>query len=619
MKKISFLILSVIFILGSNSDNPRSVSIPIINHECIEDTTRAGEDYSGIMVDVKVMLAGPLDEVTGYMKTNLYKNDYLPTKTKDTNFFTTYHPKQLKWVDFNKNCLDSIIPVSEEFVDFVQVILVEGDPYRPDKLHWRLARLDSTGNVRSFDNKKDYLKFYLPENKDFYVIVVHRNHNAIMSSIPIRGSFNQITTYDFTEDIYKIWDGYWGVVQIANKICMIPGDGAGAIQNGWDFGKGDNYTDMADFFAAKNGRIKGDKKYSDTDHDLDGRVSQADIDIAALYWGTGSRVPFCISNGLPWSENIRRKDIDYNMDHEINSLDTPHREEAEKDRWKFPSKLDFNRDGKFDILDRRHAHSLITDWPEQEASQLIIPSYRLNGKITQVSSDSLAADINLLATGVLFEYVGSQYIIKVDTSQFRPMSVNISGNLTYNLNIAPSGIISISATVPNNGIIVISDTGSGTEIAKVVIKGQRRGSGNSQELITWRNGPENPFTKIFAFYAGSNVNITNPENHFFLNTTTGTETGNSQTILPKDFKLTQNYPNPFNPNTDIKFSIPQKTMVKIKVFDITGKEVATLVNEVKTAGYYPVAFNASNLPSGAYFYRLEAGSFIETKKMLLIK
>jgi hypothetical protein len=93
------------------------------------------------------------------------------------------------------------------------------------------------------------------------------------------------------------------------------------------------------------------------------------------------------------------------------------------------------------------------------------------------------------------------------------------------------------------------------------------------------------------------------------------------------FVLEQNYPNPFNPTTKIKFTIPavgdakfaSPTNVILRVFDVLGNEVATLVNEEKPAGEYKVEFDGTGLPSGIYFYQLKAGSFIQTRKMLLIK
>jgi hypothetical protein len=95
------------------------------------------------------------------------------------------------------------------------------------------------------------------------------------------------------------------------------------------------------------------------------------------------------------------------------------------------------------------------------------------------------------------------------------------------------------------------------------------------------------------------------------------------------YNLYQNYPNPFNPTTKIRYSIPYSNFVTLKVYDILGNEIATLVNEEKPAGEYEVEFsakggsassgNASNLPSGVYFYQLQAGEFISTKKLVLLK
>ena len=96
--------------------------------------------------------------------------------------------------------------------------------------------------------------------------------------------------------------------------------------------------------------------------------------------------------------------------------------------------------------------------------------------------------------------------------------------------------------------------------------------------------------------------------------------------LPDKFELSQNYPNPFNPTTKIRYSIPRSTEyysvlqdVRLKIYDILSNEVATLVNEQKEPGYYEVEFSASELASGVYLYRLQAGSFISTKKMIVVK
>ena len=87
----------------------------------------------------------------------------------------------------------------------------------------------------------------------------------------------------------------------------------------------------------------------------------------------------------------------------------------------------------------------------------------------------------------------------------------------------------------------------------------------------------------------------------------------------KDYRLEQNYPNPFNPSTNLEFGISDLEFVSLKVFDISGKEVSSLVNEILKPGNYKYRFDAIDLPSGTYFYRLSAGDFTETKSMILIK
>jgi hypothetical protein len=92
--------------------------------------------------------------------------------------------------------------------------------------------------------------------------------------------------------------------------------------------------------------------------------------------------------------------------------------------------------------------------------------------------------------------------------------------------------------------------------------------------------------------------------------------GNAQ---PSEFELVQNYPNPFNPTTQINYAVPQSGYITLKVYNLLGQQVATLFEGVRSVGNYQITFNASNLPSGVYFTRLQAGSVSITKKMLLMK
>lgn len=94
---------------------------------------------------------------------------------------------------------------------------------------------------------------------------------------------------------------------------------------------------------------------------------------------------------------------------------------------------------------------------------------------------------------------------------------------------------------------------------------------------------------------------------------------NNKGKQPENFKLFQNYPNPFNPTTRIQYSIANKRFVSLKVYDSLGKELKTLVNEEKPAGIYEVNFSSKDLPSGTYFYKIKAGDFVQTKKMVLLR
>jgi len=96
-------------------------------------------------------------------------------------------------------------------------------------------------------------------------------------------------------------------------------------------------------------------------------------------------------------------------------------------------------------------------------------------------------------------------------------------------------------------------------------------------------------------------------------------TAENENKILRIYSLEQNYPNPFNPTTKISWQVPVGSKQTLKVYDLLGNEVATLVNEEKQPGIYEVEFDGTGLPSGVYFYQIRAGSFIETKKMVLIK
>ena len=95
--------------------------------------------------------------------------------------------------------------------------------------------------------------------------------------------------------------------------------------------------------------------------------------------------------------------------------------------------------------------------------------------------------------------------------------------------------------------------------------------------------------------------------------------GNFPGALPAGYSLSQNYPNPFNPSTIIRYGIPRQSAVTLRVFNTLGQQVAVLMNKTQEAGYHEVTFDGSAMASGVYFYRLKAGDYVETKRLLLIR
>ena len=128
----------------------------------------------------------------------------------------------------------------------------------------------------------------------------------------------------------------------------------------------------------------------------------------------------------------------------------------------------------------------------------------------------------------------------------------------------------------------------------------------------WRNQPS-IYTNWKAQAAAEDQTITN----WLTNGVTGVD--EEAVGIPLEYALSQNYPNPFNPSTRISYSIPQRSHVTLKVFNVLGMEVATLFSGAVDAGKHDVTFDAANFSSGVYFYRLEAGNALITQKMVLMK
>jgi len=153
--------------------------------------------------------------------------------------------------------------------------------------------------------------------------------------------------------------------------------------------------------------------------------------------------------------------------------------------------------------------------------------------------------------------------------------------------------------------------------------------GNNGAIVRTTNGGDNwspetsPLNEILTdvWFTSANTGYISSWSGKVLKTTNGGITFINQigSEVPSAYSLQQNYPNPFNPSTNFKFQIPVNGFVKLHVFDVLGRQVGTLVNEVLDAGTYETSWNASGVPSGVYFYSIKSGDYNETKKMLLIK
>jgi len=206
------------------------------------------------------------------------------------------------------------------------------------------------------------------------------------------------------------------------------------------------------------------------------------------------------------------------------------------------------------------------------------------------------------------------------TSNIRP---------TYaELNVLPLKV-NFDSTLVNNATsqeIYIANSGNATLVVDSIV------ISNSRFILISNNLSIQPYAYdkvLLEFYPDSLKNYSamltvysNVGNKEIVVTGIGTDNTvnvQDQNLTPLAFTLEQNYPNPFNPSTIISFKLPEQTNVELKVYDVLGNEVATLVNEFKPAGNYEAEWNASSLPSGVYIYQLRAGTYTQIKKMLLLK
>jgi photosystem II stability/assembly factor-like uncharacterized protein len=217
---------------------------------------------------------------------------------------------------------------------------------------------------------------------------------------------------------------------------------------------------------------------------------------------------------------------------------------------------------------------------------------------------------------------GAYYHIAKARSGTWALAVRSDGGISSYTIVVPVELTSFTASSNNSGQVVLNWQ-TATETNNRMFEIQRKDASNAYTTLGFLNGAGTTTEPQSYSYVDKNVNAgtytyrlkqVDFDGHFEYS-------GEVEVSVtdPMTFNLAQNYPNPFNPTTNISFNIPESGNVKLAVYNTIGQEVAVLVNGVVTAGQHEAVFNASSLPSGVYFYKLQTGSSVMVKKMLLLK
>jgi Secretion system C-terminal sorting domain/FG-GAP-like repeat len=248
-----------------------------------------------------------------------------------------------------------------------------------------------------------------------------------------------------------------------------------------------------------------------------------------------------------------------------------------------------------------------------------ISNYCYNLESGWISFNSIPVSVNNITVNAVISYNQDIGITNWDS--------NIGNYLFYNQNPpVPVELNNFTAKFKDGSVVLEWNTSSetndkGFEIER--LKDSKIEKFNDWENIGFVEGSGTTTQSHSYSFVDKNVSTGNYSYRLKQTDFDGTykysNTAEVEISKPFTYALQQNYPNPFNPSTKIKYSIAKEGKANLKVYDILGREVATLVNEYKQAGKYEVEFNAANLPSGVYFYKLEAGNYSQVKKMVLLK
>uniref|UniRef100_A0A832G864 ScyD/ScyE family protein n=1 Tax=Ignavibacterium album TaxID=591197 RepID=A0A832G864_9BACT len=248
----------------------------------------------------------------------------------------------------------------------------------------------------------------------------------------------------------------------------------------------------------------------------------------------------------------------------------------------------------------------------------IIRWHRNNGSLTVFSSFAPIGQSEAVPTCIAYVdtgfFVGNLVGLPVPIGAAKVYYVDLAGNNSV-FQGGLTAIVDVAINPIDNTIYALQHAQFGPPWLDNKGRLFRIHNGTVDTLIS-----DMPRPSGMVFDANGNLYITSfSQDNILKVTNLPTDVEDENNSVVNNFSLEQNYPNPFNPSTSIQYRLSSLSNVSLKIYDILGNEVATLVNEEKPAGVYEVNFNASGLSSGIYFYKLQAGSFMDTKKMILMK
>ena len=514
-----------------------------------------------VYVDAQLFLAGYMSEDNSDTKMSTFHldADILPlTPLNREGGMGLNFPDQRKWLDNQGEEIivpDSILK-NYKISSYIQVELRRNMLSYKGR-YYKYGLLTSSGRLLDLSGAR--MSFTQIPPGQYYLIIHQSNHLSVGSKTKFDLSFSPYITYDFTTGLDKYFSEYLGGRRLYNDPAVMIRPGIWAL---WG----------ADCSGSGNQSSKGGDDYNDFS------------DLAY------------IQNKMSDTSIYDRGDID--EDTKITQSDV-----AKFNSWSF-------RGSYIPFIEPMNI-------PMENGMMFALnPAirYRLTAEEFVTRGDTLSFKINMLSTGedtILFRW--AQLFLKMNYSSTNVDTVLLECPITNSgISLSSQGVI--QAGMMSNDPIIIPKTVPYTMGTVRII--YRPGTiPQIHGLLSWTTSGLR--TKIFSQIDNQLVDITNPDFHYINDSIV---LGMSNILESKmNYKLSQNYPNPFNPTTKINFSVPIAGMVRLSIFDISGKKVATLVNQRKNVGIYFIEFDGSNFSSGTYFYKFEAGGIIETRKMILLK